>query len=61
VLVTAAATRNIASPTQFSPSAIENAFSGGRWKKLNAAALNTAVSRPNQRPHPLETNRTASM
>ena len=61
VLVTAAATKNIANPTQFSPSAIENRPSGGRWKKLNAAALNTAVSRPNQRPQPLETNKTASM
>ena len=50
VLATTAATRNTTSATQFSPSAIVNWPVGGMWKKLNAAALRTAVPSPIQTP-----------
>ena len=61
VLTTRATTTNTASATQFSPSAMVNCPVGGMWKKLNASALRTAVSTPNQSPQRLETSSTASM
>ena len=60
-LITAAATRKTPNANQFSPSAMVKPPVGGMWKKLNASALSSAVSRPNQRPKMLDTNSTASM
>ncbi len=60
LLTTNAATTNTPSATQFSPLAIVNWPVGGMWKKLNAAALSTAVATPSHMPHRLDTRRTAS-
>ena len=59
-LATTAATRKIASATQFWPSAIVKRPVGGRWKKLNAAALAMLVADPSRSPHTVETSSTAS-
>ncbi len=36
-----------------------NRPTGGRWKKLNAAALSTAVATPSQAPQVTDTTSTA--
>jgi hypothetical protein len=50
---------NAPSDTQLRESAIVNVPTGGMWKKLNAAALNSAVESPNARPQYAETSSTA--
>ena len=59
-LATTAATRKTPSATQFPSLATVKRPVGGRWKKLNAAALATAVATPNHIPHRIESSRTAS-
>ena len=51
---------NAASATQLRLSAIVNRPTGGRWKKLNAAALASEVSNPSPSPQAAETSSTAS-
>ena len=60
VLAIDAVTKKAASATQFRESAIVNCPIGGRWKKLNAAALASAVSKPRRSPQKIETPITAS-
>ena len=56
---TTATNMNAASATQLRLSAIVNSPTGGRWKKLNAAALSTAVKMPSARPQYVATSSTA--
>ena len=50
---------NAASATQLRLSAIVNLPTGGRWKKLNAAALSTLVKTPSASPQYVEASSTA--
>ena len=59
-MLTAAATIvNAPSATQLRLSAIVNRPVGGRWKKLNAAALSSDVTMPSARPQYADTSSTA--
>ncbi len=59
-MLTATATIvNAASATQLRLSAIVNRPVGGRWKKLNAAALSSEVPSPRASPQYADTSRTA--
>ena len=59
-LASTATTRNATSATQLLESLIVNCPTGGRWKKLNAAALSTAVATPSHAPQMTDTTSTAS-
>ena len=59
-LASPAATRNAISATQLLELRIVNWPTGGRWKKLNAAALHTAVAKPSHAPQMIDTTSTAS-
>ena len=50
VLTTAATSTKAASATQLRESEIVNLPTGGRWKKLNAAALSSEVPSPSEIP-----------
>ena len=54
-LASAATTRKAASATQLLESLIVNWPTGGRWKKLNATALSTAVATPSHAPQVTDT------
>jgi hypothetical protein len=58
-LARAATTRNATSATQLLESLIVNCPTGGRWKKLSAPALITAVATPSHAPHVIDTTSTA--
>src|SRR5205807_177832 len=59
VLATAATVTNATSATQSRPSATVKCPTGGMWKKLNARALTSDVSRPSRSPQRTETRTTA--
>ncbi len=50
MLITSETIMNAASATQFRLSEIVKRPVGGRWKKLNAAALSSEVARPSASP-----------
>src|ERR1019366_8448705 len=54
-LVATATTKNAPNATQLRLSATVNRPTGGRWKKLNAAAPNTDIATPNHKPQYAET------
>ena len=60
-LVASAATKNAPSATQLRLSAIVNRPTGGRWKKLNAAALSNDVATPSHTPQNADTTTTPNM